>query len=286
MSYFQFPLVLLARVESDEFAHDVIAWTLAEKGRKLYEGYEDMMARAWRDECLECHVPDDFDPADEAHWWILTMNHNRLKNVRVNSMRATARRYRSARDFVEGYLFDVDGRDMEVRVRSDLIWKQLLGPMSTRSFRVLCGLYAAIGSHPYRRVSLNHLRYLSAGYKSEDAFRRAGSGDEEDLLTIDQLRYTRDKLLDTHWLYRYWDGRHNYYSHRLNNDELAEAVVGRKIARKKRQIAEKKAKLEHQHQLDALDAELSTLDAALDAGPSTGDGAFTPVPPYSRDRPG
>lgn len=285
-NFFQFPLCLLQCEHDDpaDLCADVVAWTLVEKGRSVYE----------RDEFFVDvdEIPPDADPACDAHRWIVVMAETMMLPLDVGDLSTYVDRHERAREHVDEYLSRVRGGDMEVRVRDDLIEQVRDGQMPPRQFRVLAGLYAAIGAHKYRRVSLKHLRYLSAGFKSEAAYRAAG--DDRPLLTKRQVQYTRDKLLDTRWLFRYHDGRRNYYSNRLNDTKLAEEVTRQKrrneeareerrmaeeVAKKRQQIATAKEKLARKRKLEALDAELAALEAELEANVIHGDGQLPVVQP-------
>jgi hypothetical protein len=91
------------------------------------------------------------------------------------------------------------------------------------------------------------------------------------LLTKDQLRYTAGKMLDTKWLFKYYDGRRNWYSHRLNSEEIAKLRTKGKrerIKRKRREakarVEAKRATLKEQKYLDDLEAHEARLNAQLD----------------------
>jgi len=90
--------------------------------------------------------------------------------------------------------------------------------------------------------------------------REAGREDApQELLTRHQVRYTRDQLLDTNWLAKYDNGRHAYYSNRMNREELAEQVENDQTVRLKRRIEEEKAKKKAKQKNAALRAQLNEL---------------------------
>jgi hypothetical protein len=100
--------------------------------------------------------------------------------------------------------------------------------------------------------------------KQIEAAKEAGSNRESrELLTRDQVRYTRNKLLDTKWLVKYSNGRHCYYSHHnLSRQEIAEAVENDQTERLERQVEEEKAKLDAKKKNAALRNQLEELRKA------------------------
>lgn len=81
-------------------------------------------------------------------------------------------------------------------------------------------------------------------------------------LTYDQVRYTTGKLLDTKWLHKFGDGRHNYYSNSLTTADIEPKVTKGKEVRLDRQIAEEEAKLRSKQKLQGRRERLEALRAA------------------------
>ena len=285
--YYQFPLNLLRYGLSelgDEklLAQTIVAWTLVEKGKKVWRKDAEHM-KTMVDLHLnynfgnENYLPMDFDPEDSYHQAIFAMNesHLRLHEGRYSHLirlyRPICEAFAHAAGYTEAYIGTMpDGKgDLSVRMRSDIILDLLYeGQMSLRRFRVLAGLYAAIGSAKYRRISLKHLQYLTGGYKSKAGFENAvgwqtESDDVPPLLTVDQIRYTRNKLLDTRWLAKHYNGRHCFYSNRLSNDELALKVLGDKYYRTDRKLREAKAELKAKQQIAEKQRELERVKAQI-----------------------
>jgi hypothetical protein len=453
--FYQFPLCLLQLTHRPDFgrrelAQHIVSWTLVDGGEKWYNNLsrerKDDVDQAVERKHSNHKYPRDFNPNNTRHLSIVRMN-ERLK-LNLGHVGSNIRRYERVKTHRDSYLDtlrtinqDPNG-DRQVRVRHDLLWRQLSDQkMPMRRFRVLAGIYAAIGASKKYRVSYDWMRYLAAGYKSEAAYEavatdRQGrdvapdlnvldlpdapdrmtsihsshnardegyfrydaaraywekyteadppfigsdgsgmfepiltaqgavfrlrkpffpSGDEtpktgrfpaedhfsegdrvvfdarpidshpgsgidtgtvqychhnevivaadsdgeahrvyrsssrpapislveewiekarerggsriegDPLLTVDQLRYTRDQLLDTRWLFKYSNGRHAYYSNSMNNEELAQAVEGDKTARLNRQVEEKKAKLKAKQQHAEKRNQLREIERQLDA---------------------
>jgi len=72
------------------------------------------------------------------------------------------------------------GKDAEVRIRADLLWKLVNGELGIRELRVLAGAYSKIGSAAYKRLTYEDWRYRAAGYKSAAAYEAIhGKGGED-----------------------------------------------------------------------------------------------------------
>jgi len=454
--YYQFPLCLLQLpLDNSEFVQHVVSYTLVNYGResrrKLRAAWGEEEERDNLDNLIQHYrenpnpqsLPRDFNEQDWRHLAIFAAN-TRKFSISLGGCAYSVNRYETVRTHLEGYRQTVgDGKDDRyVRFRHDLVWDQInTGKMSLRELRVLAGFYAAIADRPYYRISLDWLRYLSAGFKSKEAYERmqmqhagdgtdlnklglpapppgfktggsrysgtpnskadgyfrydearaywqqheaaqaggvplgggggmfevlltdrgaifklrpeyfpadgsapttgrtragdfysvgepvvfdAGSADRPhlvsgivegfnvnyvviradggklyrevrrtdgrpapahyfsdlldqagqqkpygpELLTDDKLRTTRDKLLDLGWLYSYYDGRFNYYSHRLNREEIADKVEGKKVHRLNRQIEEETAKQKARRKVQRLQDQLADLKAGILPGES------------------
>ena len=265
--YFQFPLCLLQlppklprRSRDEDFAERVlaeyiVAWTLASKGPKLRARQQKSSGKDKEQQALKerldtleekrertgeaGRLPHDFDRGQERHRAIVAANEWFIGLKNLPKIELIVARYEHVREHKRKYIDALGGgRDRSVRMRKDLVARLLYWKiMSRREFCVLAGFYSAIGRSWYARVSLRYAGFLAAGYKSEKAYDKTDSL-REDLETKDdpqhepmprhKVRYTRDKLLDDRWLFRYHDGRHCYYSNRRDEKALADAVEKRK----------------------------------------------------------
>lgn len=194
LGYFQFPLCLLSMpLPEKELVQVIVSWVLVSKGAKLLDklpessGDErldeirELDGRTMLDEIIDGMVstgrlkPEHgFDRRDRRHLAIAMMvrAHPGLK---AGDFPYIIRQYERAEAHRKA-LESVTGRaDVEARLRQDIVWSLHRGQISLREFRALAGLYAAIGQKPYSRVSLNRLRYLSAGYRSEAVYQKAAA---------------------------------------------------------------------------------------------------------------
>lgn len=212
--YYQIPLSILQMdLTSSELVQHVVSYALVDYGRKISDGspieLEEIISRAKE----RLNVSQSSETQINARYEAV-LSHRRAFEQRA-------------------------GRDVTVRLRRNIIWEGLNeGGLTLREFKVLAGIYAALGGKAYGPVSLGRLRFLAAGYKSKRAFEAVrGRASQKDLLTERQVKYTRDGLRELHWFSSVHDGRRVFYSNRLSEDRLKEAVQ-KKLQFKKRQRGE------------------------------------------------
>ena len=206
-TFFQFPLCLLQlNVSAGELVQHIADYCLADRGQKLREGGDigEQMKAAKE----HLHISGGSDDGTMQTY------HALLQHQRQYEQRA--------------------GPDVLVRLRRDIIWTGLNeGGLSMREFRVLTGLYAAIGGKSYGPVALERLRYLAAGYKSKTACIAINGRKRITLFTDAQLKYTRNALRELKWFAAFHDGRRVYYSLKLDAEKLKNAVSKRMQLRQK-----------------------------------------------------
>lgn len=155
-----------------------------------------------------------------------------------------------------------DGDDIETRSRADGRRRLELGTIEEIKYNNL--VIAGDDGRTYE-VARGQRRPAPTRLFEEqiEAAKEAGSNRESrELLTRDQVRYTRNKLLDTKWLTKYSNGRHSYYSNSLSRQEIAEAVENDQTERLERRVEEEKAKLDAKKKNAALRNQLEELRKA------------------------
>ena len=276
--YYQFPLCLLTLpVDKEDLVQHIVSFVLVEKGAiirdKINEnaeyaaGYEILteyrneLGISRMDEVIDSlngkgRLPADFDASNSVHVAIAAMIfvHD---GIGVGSCEASIDRHRRCQERViqfEGRA----GRDTEVRIRYDIIWQLDKGDVSLREFRVLAGFYAGIGNKPFASVTLKRLCYLSAGFKSEQAFERGSPAFESglSLLTVDQIRKTRDDLVRLRFLHSYYDGRRCWYSNRIRSEQIMERRLKKREYKLKAEIQKQNLRAEARERLNDLEREL------------------------------
>jgi hypothetical protein len=112
--------------------------------------------------------------------------------------------------------------NLKVRVRFDLFWDMLnVDEWTWRQVAVCAAVYAGIGAAKKSRLTFERLACLSIGYLGQ----RTIVGIDH-VPTRCQVRYTVNQLQERGLFVRASpDKRHNYYSHRLTLDGLAESLV-------------------------------------------------------------
>lgn len=112
----------------------------------------------------------------------------------------------------------------QVRIRSDLLWSANNHEFSWREFSILCGVLAGVGAKPFHRLSFDYIATMSYGVSN---FGERGQLIGDDCqLTRRQVRYTIEKL-DRRNIFRRAspDGRRMYYTVRMAQDELMNALA-------------------------------------------------------------
>lgn len=126
-----------------------------------------------------------------------------------------------------------------VRIRTDLMWAAVEGRMRYREFAVLAAVYSVLGANKYPvRITRETIIARSLGY-SAPVFRArrdellSARADGAEPLTLDQMRWTLDRLEERHLFARTHipKSRVTLFSHRLAADELRKAAVGWRIQR-------------------------------------------------------
>jgi len=216
--YYQFPLCFLQlNISETEHVQNITSYCLIDRGEKLVKGgdVDSMIVAA-------------------AEQFGLTAGSGNAIHQHYEGLRQHQRDYER-----------IAGPDVLVRLRSDIIWAGLnKGGLSMREFLVLTGIYAAIGGKTYGPIALDRLRYLAAGYKTKKAYDavngwRPGAPLLKKKkataisLTDAQIKYTRNGLRELKWFASCHDGRRVYYSIKLNNDQLKNAITRRMQMRQK-----------------------------------------------------
>lgn len=130
----------------------------------------------------------------------------------------------------------IPGAGLLVRVRADLMW-EFRDSWAFRDAALLCGVYAGVGDATYRQLTYERIQTLAAGFASGAELKQHGP---VNWLTDRQVGYTLSRL-EQRGLFQCAtpDGRHKFYSHRLNEPEMVE-VLAQRVAKRARRNADTK----------------------------------------------
>ncbi len=124
-----------------------------------------------------------------------------------------------------------------VRIRNDLVWDAIHGRLPYRSFAVLCAVYCVIGRNAWPvRITRDRIIAGALGYKTPRMLTDAVLKKRQDgacLLTVNQVRYTLDKLEGASLFVRVQlSPRRVYFSNRMTREEMADALFKNATNRK------------------------------------------------------
>ena len=231
-TYFQFPISALS-LNLDQHWSSILEFVCLDYGRKITSKDQERDFKAEASHYLADH-PALTGSVDNSDNLFLIIGYIDL-NVCANGG-AIAARVKAARE-VERHCsacaFPL------VRIRNDLWWKTFAPHtqehhLSVREFRVLCAIYAAIGAKPYAKASLDLLRRYASGYPQRAVFESALAAPSRasSILTSKQIRSTRDVLETLGFFAKFTFNKGEcFYSNKMNQAELHEAVGRRKLRR-------------------------------------------------------
>lgn len=234
--FHQSTLALLASGEgSKQVMENIIAHSTITAGFRREEGMGGPAHVIIHLQNMGKVFPAGFDAGDSLHraWALGKMV---VEWSWHDSYQHCIRLYKEAKKFLDAF-----GKSPFFRVSSQLVGEVVQEEFSFREFCILCSLYAVIGEKQYCIVRRDRIRAGALGYSSAKAlFDRDGNitsdgaklllkrRDVQKPLSLDQCRYTLDKLHDRKFFSRIQPlgkGRDVYYSRNLNHDELSEYVL-------------------------------------------------------------
>lgn len=216
--YYQFPLSILQLVEKPKDMVQLISsYCMITLGRKFPEKTPE----------INGSLPRDYDDSNPDHKAILVGSE--MFGITPGHLSWIVERYDRVQAHVD-FFEDHAGRDMTVRIREDLIWQGLNDEsLDMRHFCAIAGLYAAIGRSAFRPVPLEWWIYLARGWKSKKAYDALNVDPYEGmplnrkkprLLTISELKTTRQNLEARGLFVSHWNKRRRFFSIRLTVEEL------------------------------------------------------------------
>jgi hypothetical protein len=215
--YLQFPLSVLAmELPFDEILDHIFSTALVRYGEYRLATLEPSGAEA---AILE-EILKTYGELDATHANIPSYLGSKNFGVPIASFDKVKEQH--ARVVTHSLKFSGTTKVPLVRIRDDIYWRvRDRKALTEREFRVLCGIYSAIGDHKMRRLTREELQQRSLGYPS-------GKRDlqVEKWMTTHEIRKTRDKLHQLKFFVMLtYARRQTYYSHRLSKEELHSQIL-------------------------------------------------------------
>ena len=233
--YFQFPLSMLAyAAKPQDRLSAIIDFCCVQVGTRIYDQIEagetgdDVDSRIARFSAES--LPKGFNGEDEHHVrLVLGMQALNVAHGIADTILATARKAIQFNSAMAGCF----GAYPLVRLRAGLLWDAYKeSGLTYRDFAVLCAVFSVIGGNDGPvRIHREWIIARSMGYKRAKDMTASElklRADKAQPITIDQLRYTLDRLEARSLFARVQVNRRlTVFSHRMTRKELSEAAVQR-----------------------------------------------------------
>ena len=221
--FLEFPLSSLIYVAEDKNRiGDIISWCIVNHANKLFCG------------------PEKQRILDAA----------KFLGVTIPSIKNTLNNYHEFESFISNTL----SKDAYCRIGKKLMFESRDGIFDFNQFRVLCAIQSILGKKKkFARITYDRIRYAMQGYRSRTLFFETMPVVK--LLTDRQLKRIVDILHSKKFISKFTYGRRQiYFSTRLEDEELIEAVKQSKIywQKNKLQLKDKIASAEIKKELDYL----------------------------------
>jgi len=134
------------------------------------------------------------------------------------NLEAARKCYAVCREYVDSQQARRGKKDAYCRTRIDAVWDTLYGKMSWRDFTTLAAVYSKIGDKETPvLIRRSEIQARQTGNMKQKAMRANGAQP----LTLDQIRYTLDRLVKRGWVARYRHKRRNtYYAKRMTSEGI------------------------------------------------------------------
>jgi hypothetical protein len=227
--FFQFPVSALRmrqcptavdEIEAKQRLREILGFCIVEVGRGYIEGHDegevdDVVERSpWKPSGSTTKYQD------------AVLCGMAVLNVGFNDPSTTIlpNAYKAEHKVIDG----LSSGSKILRLRTDLYWDYCDGKndWTWREFSILCAVYAGIGAKPLARLSYEYIGALAAGYS------RIADLPHNLVTPMHKVRHTVRKLESRGLLFSLCaNGRHTSYSHSLDHQELADAIVFKETER-------------------------------------------------------
>lgn len=218
----EFPLCCLAFGDTkEERLEHIISYSVVEYSIKIEKGVRQRVA------LLEDSAPYDFDSEVESHRKLLLASDE--LSLKLGSINYNFKRHSTLSKFIEDYQVKY-GKDAYCRVGKSLCFEVKDGRFDYKLFTVLCAIQSNIGKKKkFFRITKRNIRYRMHGYKTQK-IALAESLSPDLLLTDRQIGRRVDLLHAKKFFSKFtYAQRQTFYSTRLNDDELKQAVFDSKV---------------------------------------------------------
>jgi len=218
----EFPLCCLAFGSTkDERLNHIISYSIVEHAIKIKTRINQ------RVELLEDKAPYDYNPDIEIHKKVVIAGDE--LGISLGGIKHTFKNHSTLESFVDSYRSEY-GKDAYCRIGKQLCFEVRDGGFDYNLFTVLCAIQSNIGKKKkFFRITKNNIRYRMHGYKTPKI--ALSENLSTDLLLTDRQIGRKIELLNAKKFFSKFTyaQRQTFYSTRLNDEELRQAVFDSKV---------------------------------------------------------
>ncbi len=152
------------------------------------------------------------------------------------SHEARLRKFNAIDSHIQQYISNY-GKDSYCRIGKNLLFETRDGQFDFKQFHVLCAISSILGKKKkFARITYDRIRYAMNGYRSKSIFLNENTTGIE-LLSDKQIKRVVDILHSKKFFSKFtYRNRQIFFSTKLEDEELREAVKSSKIYWKKKQL--------------------------------------------------
>lgn len=224
--FFEFPLCTLQLISEKHQLDNIISWCIINHLDKLNTG----------------NIHAKFK--DSQSYFNITCPRYELTLEKHDSLNY------KIEEFISKY-----GKDSYCRIGKNLLFEVRDGQFAFKQFLVLCAISSILGKRKkFVRITYERIRYAMHGFRSKDLFYKLMPNNVE-LLSDKQLKRIIDILHSKKFFAKFtYQRRQIYFSTRLEDEQLRDAVKNSKIYWKKKQLQliDRSVSMEIKTELDNL----------------------------------
>jgi hypothetical protein len=256
--FFTFPLCLLTiSTVKEKVLASIISYCLVEKALSYKYDVDDLEILGHSVWELESKYPDYFNDNPLHNKLIKAAD---FFKVTLGSFNSNISRHKTVLKYISDYQTKY-GKDSYSAIDKELLFECRDRGFSYELFTILCAINSIIGKKKkFVRITYDRIRYAMNGYRSKTIYQSAGVNLR--FLTDRQLKQRIDLLNAKKFFSKFtYQHRQVFFSTRLNDEQLREAVKTSKIfwAKKKLQLADHVYSNEIKDELDKLSVELEAV---------------------------
>lgn len=246
---FEFPLCSLSYpLPEKEKIEIIISYCIVEHSKKIKTNVDDRV----NDYIDENSIPTGFNKKLLSHKRLLLAGEE--LGISLGYIPQTIRGYETLSNYIHNYTLK-NGNDSYCQIGKSLCFETRDNQFPYRQFAVLCAVQSTIGKKAkFKRVTKDRIRFAMLGYKSKQVALKELKGNEK-LLSDRQLGTLIEILHAKKFFSKFtYANRQTFFSTRLNDNELFEAVKNSKIfwAKKKANLLDRQVSKEIKTELGRL----------------------------------